>query len=123
MAGDVDAGASETLRIRRGGGIAHEGVLAACVSLWAIAHFRVHHNRLRRLARRMSPAAYGAFIVHPPVLVGLALAIQHAPVPAELKFLCVLAGGVAGSFGLAALAAHGRPVARIIGGGPRPAPI
>jgi glucans biosynthesis protein C len=92
-----------------------EGVLATCVSLWAIAYFRDHHNQLRPIARRMAPAAYGAFIVHPPVLVGLALAIQPAPVPAELKFACVLAGGVAGSFGIAALAARTRPIARIIG--------
>ena len=70
----------------------------------------------------MAPAAYGAFIVHPPVLVGLALAIQRAPVPAELKFICVLAGGVVGSFGLAALAARVRPIARIIGSGTRAAP-
>jgi hypothetical protein len=39
-------------------------------------------------------------------------------VPAELKFACVLAGGVASSFGLAALAARVRPIARIIGAGP-----
>jgi glucans biosynthesis protein C len=70
----------------------------------------------------MAPAAYGAFIVHPPVLVGLALAVQSAPVPAELKFVSVLAGGVAASFGLAALAARVRPIARIIGAGPRAAP-
>jgi hypothetical protein len=73
----------------------------------------------RRL--RVSPAAYGAFIVHPPVLVGLALAIQPAPVPAELKFVCVLAGGAAASFGLAALGTQVRPIARIIGSGPRAA--
>jgi glucans biosynthesis protein C len=99
-----------------------EGVLATCVSLWAIAYFRHHHNHLRPLARRMAPAAYGAFIVHPPVIVGLALAIHRAPVPAELKFAGVLTGGVACSFGLAALAARVGPVARIIGSGPRPAP-
>ena len=68
------------------------------------------------------PPAYGAFIVHPPVLVGLALAIQPAPVPAELKFACVLAGGVALSFELAALAGRIGPVARVLGAGPRPAP-
>jgi glucans biosynthesis protein C len=95
-----------------------EGVLATCVSLWAIAYFRRHHNRLRPLARRMAPAAYGAFIVHPLVIVCLALAIQAGPVPAELKFACVLTGGVAGSFMLAALAARARPTARIIGVGP-----
>ena len=66
--------------------------------------------------------AYGAFIVHPPVLVGLALAIQPAPVPAELKFTCVLAAGVGLSFELAALAGRIGPVARVLGAGPRPAP-
>jgi glucans biosynthesis protein C len=95
-----------------------EGVLATCVSLWGIGYFRRRHNHLRPLARRMSPAAYGAFIIHPPVLVGLALAIQGPPVPAELKFVFVLAGGVASSFGLAALAARVHPIARIIGAAP-----
>ena len=95
-----------------------EGVLATCVSLWAIGYFRHHHNHLRPLARRMAPAAYGAFIVHPPVIVGLALAVQPLAVPAELKFVCVLSGGVAASFGLAALATRIRPITRIIGSGP-----
>jgi Acyltransferase family len=92
-----------------------EGVLATCVSLWAVGYFRNRHNRLRPLARRMAPAAYGAFIVHPPVLVGLALALHPVPVPAELKFACVLTAGVACSFGLAALAVRVRPLARIVG--------
>jgi hypothetical protein len=99
-----------------------EGVLASCVCLWAIGYFRNRRNHLSPLARRMAPVAYGAFIAHPPVLVGLALAIQPAPVPAELKFACVLAAGVACSFGLAALAAHVRPIARVTGAGTRPAP-
>jgi glucans biosynthesis protein C len=99
-----------------------EGVLATCVSLWAIGYFRHHYNHLRPLARRMAPAAYGAFIVHPPVIVGFALALHSLPVPAELKFVCVLTGGVAGSFGLAALAARLRPIARIIGTGPPAGP-
>jgi glucans biosynthesis protein C len=86
-----------------------EGILATCVSLWAVAHFRRRHNTLRPLARRMSPGAYGAFLVHAPVIVGLALAVQGLPVPAELKFAVVLTGGVAASFGLGALAAGARP--------------
>jgi glucan biosynthesis protein C len=93
-----------------------EGILATCVSLWAVAHFRRRHNTLGAPALRMSPAAYGAFLVHAPVLVGLALAVQGLPVPAELKFAVVLTGGVAASFGLGALAAGARlrlrPVAR-----------
>jgi hypothetical protein len=81
-----------------------EGTLAVCASLWAIAHFRTHEARYARpLVRRMSPPAYGAFVVHPPVLVGLAFAVRPLPVPAELKFVLVLMAGVAGSFGLVAL--------------------
>src|SRR5215211_1142169 len=92
-----------------------EGVLATCVSLWAIQRFRRRHNNLRPLARRMAPTAYGAFIVHPPVLVGLALAVQPLPVPAELKFIVVLGAGVAGSFALAGLASRAASIARIVG--------
>jgi hypothetical protein len=69
-----------------------EGVLATCVSLWAIGYFRHHHNHLRPLARRMAPAAYGAFIVHPPLIVERALAIHRLLVSAELKLVCVLTG-------------------------------
>jgi acyltransferase-like protein len=94
-----------------------EGVLATCVSLWAVGYFRQRLNHLRPLARLMAPAAYGAFIIHPPVLVGLALAMQPLPLPAELKFIAVLVAGVAGSFELAALATRVGPLARIIGSG------
>jgi glucan biosynthesis protein C len=83
-----------------------EGVLATCVSLWAVGYFHRRHNHLRGPAPRMSPAAYGAFIVHAPVIVGLALAVQLLPVPAELKFALVLTAGVAASFGLAAASAR-----------------
>jgi glucans biosynthesis protein C len=92
-----------------------EAVLATCVSLWAVQHFRRRRDTLGPLARRMAPAAYGAFIIHPPVLVGLALAAQPTPLPAELKFTAVLAAAVAASFGLAALGARTRHVAAIIG--------
>ena len=81
-----------------------EGIIATCISLWVVTHFRRHERRYwRPLVRRMAPSAYGAFIVHPPVLVGLAFALAPVPAPAELKFVALLAGGVAGSFGLAAL--------------------
>jgi hypothetical protein len=82
-----------------------EGALAACMCVWAVGHFRANQERYSRpLIRRMAPPAYGAFIIHPPVLVGLAFALQPLPAPAELKFLAVLVAGVAGSFSLTALA-------------------
>jgi hypothetical protein len=67
----------------------------------------------------MAAAAYGAFVIHPPVIVGLALALDGVPVPAELKFVLVLAGGIAGSFGITALALRIPVVGRVIGSGPR----
>jgi glucans biosynthesis protein C len=84
-----------------------EGVIATCVSLWAIGLFRRRFNDLRPLARRMAPSAYGAFVLHAPVIVVLALAVQPLPMPAELKFVAVLVTGVAGSF---ALPASARPL-------------
>jgi glucans biosynthesis protein C len=95
-----------------------EGVLATCVSLWAIAYFRRRVNHLSPPSRLMAPGAYGAFVLHAPVIVALALAVQPLPVPAELKFIAVLAAGVAGSFSLALLVRRAGPLARIVGSGP-----
>jgi hypothetical protein len=92
-------------------------------------HFGQRFNRLRPVAWLMAPFAYGTFILHPPVIVGLALAIQPLPVSAELKFGAVLAAGVAGSFSLAAVVSRMGPVARVIGSpasahpAPRPVPV
>jgi hypothetical protein len=96
---------------------ASEGVLSVCASLWAVDLFRRRWNALTPLTRRMAPSAYGAFIVHPPVLVVLALALR--PLPLAVTFPLVLAGGIAASFALAALAARAGPVARVIGSGSR----
>jgi fucose 4-O-acetylase-like acetyltransferase len=97
---------------------ATEGVLSTCVSLWAVDRFRRRHDVLTPLTRRMAPAAYGAFLLHPPVLVVLALAIGVLPLPATVQFAVVLVGGVAGSFWLAALAGRVRPLARLVGSAP-----
>jgi len=107
--GFFDGGAAEDrfaggLHWQAAAGAMLEGVLATCACLWLVAHFRDREERYARpLVRRMSPSAYGAFVVHPPVLVGLAFALGGVPAPVELKFVLLLAGGVAGSFGLTAL--------------------
>jgi hypothetical protein len=97
-----------------------EGALAATMPLFLIGWFRDHWTRQGPLVRGMSAAAYGAFVIHPPVIVGLALALHRAVIPAELKFLVVLAGGIAGSFGITALALRIPAVASVVGSGPRP---
>jgi ABC-type spermidine/putrescine transport system permease subunit II len=97
-----------------------EATLAATLPLYLIGWFREHWTRQGPLLRGMASAAYGAFIIHPPVIVGLALALHQIGIPAELKFLLLLAGGVAGSFGITALVMRIPAVARVIGSGPRP---
>jgi glucan biosynthesis protein C len=81
-----------------------EGTLAATLPLFLIGWFRVHCNRQGRLLRRMAPRAYGAFVVHPPLVVGLALILHRVALPAQAKVALVLVGAVAGSFAITALA-------------------
>ena len=99
-----------------------EAALAATLPLFLIGWFREHWTRQGPVLRSLAAAAYGAFIIHPPVIVGAALAIQDVPLPAEVKFLLVLAAGVLGSFGITSLAIRVHGVARVVGSGPRPQP-
>jgi hypothetical protein len=68
----------------------------------------------------MAATAYGAFVIHPPVIVALALALHRVAVPADLKFALVLVGAVAGSFGITALLTRSAGIARVTGSGPPP---
>jgi glucan biosynthesis protein C len=97
-----------------------EAVLAATLPLFLIGWFRENWTRQGPLLREMAGAAYGAFIIHPPVIVGLALGLQSVPVPPELKFVLLLAGGIAGSFGITWLILRIPAVGAVIGSGPRP---
>jgi glucan biosynthesis protein C len=97
-----------------------EASLAATLPLYLTGWFREHWTSQGPLLRRMASAAYGAFIIHPPVIVGLALALHQMAIPAELKFMLVLAGGVVGSFGITLLVLRIPTVARLVGSGPRP---
>jgi Acyltransferase family len=106
-----------------------EAGLAATLPLFLVGWFREHWTHQGALLRRMAVSAYGAFIVHPPLIVGLALALHHVTMLAELKFLFVVAGGVAGSFGITSLGSRIPAVRRFIGSthqppvGPRSQPL
>jgi glucans biosynthesis protein C len=97
-----------------------EATLAATLPLYLIGWFREHWTRQGPLLRGMASAAYGAFIIHPPVIVGLALALHQTALPAELKFMLALVGGVVGSFGLTLLVLRIPTVAKLVGSGPPP---
>jgi glucans biosynthesis protein C len=97
-----------------------EGSLAATLPLFLITWFREKWVQQGPLLRRMATAAYGAFIIHPPIIVSLALALHRLQVPVELKLVLVLCGGVAGSFGITAFVLRSPAVSRVVGSGPRP---
>jgi len=59
--------------------------------------FDTPHPRLQRWAK----AAYGAYIVHPPVVVGLCLTLHEWVAPAGIKFLLVSVLSVLASFFIA----------------------
>lgn len=92
-----------------------EAPLTVFGSVWLLA---AAQHRLDRPARWAPPAvaraAYAAFIVQAPVLIGLALALRPLPLPAEVKALVVAGCGVAGSFGLGWLLATRVPGVRRI---------
>jgi glucans biosynthesis protein C len=97
-----------------------EAGLAATLPLYLIGWFRAHWTGEGPLRRRMAAAAYGAFIIHPPVIVGLALALHPVAIPAEPKFVVVLAGGIAGSFGITSLVMRISAIHGVVASGPRP---
>jgi glucans biosynthesis protein C len=126
LAGDFTEGAAQRDLYAGGwhwesaGAAVEEAILAATLPLFLVGWFREHWTGQGPLLKRMSDTAYGAFILHPPVIVGLALALHKVAMPAELKFALVLAGGVAASFGLTAVVMSSAAVRTVIGSGARP---
>ena len=95
--------------------IAVEATLAPCACIYLIWLFQRHFDRQGALGRRLAHAAYGAFLLHPPVIVGLALAVHPLAMPVGVKLAVVLGAGIAGSFAIAVEATRLRPVAMLIG--------
>jgi hypothetical protein len=93
---------------------AFEGVLVVGMPLWLMELFRRRFNRQNELVRRMSRAAYAAFVLHQLVLVGLVLATRWTPWPPEIEYSIVAVLGVSGSFLLASLVMRIPGVCRFI---------
>jgi glucan biosynthesis protein C len=64
--------------------------------------FRDRFNAPSAAWQRWGAQAYGAFIVHAPIVVGLAVALAGWALPPLLKFVIVGASGIAASFAIAA---------------------
>jgi hypothetical protein len=79
-----------------------ESILTVFGPVWLLAEARRHLDRpLRWAGPSVRRSAYGAFILQTAVLIGLAVALRPLPLPAEVKALIVVTGGVAASFALA----------------------
>jgi fucose 4-O-acetylase-like acetyltransferase len=64
--------------------------------------FRERFNAPSEVWKRWGAQAYGAFIVHAPIVVVLSVALSGATIPPALKFIIVGAASIAASFGIAA---------------------
>jgi glucan biosynthesis protein C len=91
-----------------------EGLISVGFAVWVLDRFQRLHARAGTLGRSSGRAAYGAYILQAPVLVGLALALQPLGVAPEVKFLVVAPLGVAISFGAAWLLSRIPGVRRVI---------
>jgi peptidoglycan/LPS O-acetylase OafA/YrhL len=75
-----------------------EGSVAVALSLWEVAWFRRRWDRPGRLVQRAGRGSYGAYVLHPPVLVVLSLLVRPLAVAPEAKFLLIATTGVVAAF-------------------------
>jgi hypothetical protein len=80
-----------------------ESVLALFGPLWALDVARRRLDRPLWRGAGLSRAAYAAFMVQAPVLLGLAAALRPVPAAAEVKAVVVASVGVVASFWLGLL--------------------
>ena len=91
-----------------------EAVIAIGMSLWMIEWFRRRWDHTGSFARGLGRASFAAYIIHPPVVVLISVAIRSLAAPIEVKFLVVFAIGAAASFALGFLLTRWSPVGRIV---------
>jgi glucans biosynthesis protein C len=85
-----------------------EAMITVGMSLWAVDWFRRRWNRAGPLVQALGRGSFGAYLVHAPITVVLAVALRGVGVPAEVKFLTVFALTVVASFGLGVLFSRSR---------------
>ncbi|MCI3922769.1 acyltransferase family protein [Paenibacillus sp. TRM 82003] len=71
------------------------------IMLWLLQRFARRNAKPSQLQQAQNDAAYGAYIVHPLVVVAFSLPFAGQPLHPNLKFVVVSVAGVAFSFALA----------------------
>jgi glucans biosynthesis protein C len=82
---------------------AWENLIAVSLSIGLIVAFREMFSSSHRLLAAMAAASFGAYILHPVIVVALQAAIANLALPAFVKFAMVSVLGTASAFGLAHL--------------------
>ncbi len=66
-----------------------DSILAVGLSLWAITFFRRRYNRESSMGSFLTRQSYTVYIIHCPIIVYLAIALQGIDVQNALKFAIV----------------------------------
>lgn len=75
-----------------------ESVSGVCMTVGLIVLFRERWNRQNRCVAALSDSAFAVYVLHPPVLVALALALTPLAAPALAKVLLLCALGLPACF-------------------------
>lgn len=116
----VDADAGATLRLApdswgRTLMAALDGFTAVVLMTWLAVRLPAHWDTApSAVAAAAARGSYGAYLLHPVVLVGLSLSLRAAPWPPEAKLAIVIAVGVPASFLAGYLATRIAGVGRVI---------
>jgi peptidoglycan/LPS O-acetylase OafA/YrhL len=79
-----------------------------------VAWFRRRWDHQGPLVQRAGRGSYGAYVLHPPVLVALSLLARPLAVAPEAKFLLVATTGVVAAFAVGIGLTHLRVVTRLL---------
>ena len=92
-----------------------EGPIAVGACVWLLGAAQRHLNRPPGArARALARAAFAAFVLQGPIIIGFQIALRPLGLPAEIKALAVACAAVAGSFALAWALVSRTPVGRIL---------
>lgn len=80
------------------------------MSFGVLAGFRARLARQGRFSRYMSENAFAVYVIHPPILVGLAILLAGVPLPPVTKFAALWILSALACFGCAAPLARRIPV-------------
>ena len=83
--------------------------------LWLLAAFRKRLDRPTWFSRELAPSTYAAFVLHPPMVVGVGLMLRSVGLPPIPKLLVAGFVGLAVCFAVAGLVRRLPLVRRVVG--------